>query len=117
MFGLIKDIMKPLGVSGREGPVRDVIKERIAPYVDEITTDALGNLIAHKKAHPVRKSLCLPLTWMKSAFSLLVLTMADAYVIQMSAAYVLLKLYIRMLSLKMAFAACLLPTTMQKSLI
>lgn len=57
MFGLIKDIMKPLGVSGREGPVRDVIKERIAPYVDEITTDALGNLIAHKKGAPGAKKL------------------------------------------------------------
>ncbi|HOQ15072.1 MAG TPA: M42 family peptidase, partial [Bacillota bacterium] len=57
MFDLIKDIMKPLGVSGREGPVRDVIKEKIAPYVDEITIDALGNLIAHKKGAPGAKKL------------------------------------------------------------
>ncbi len=35
--------------SGNEEPAAKLIKEQIAGYVDEITTDALGNLIAHKK--------------------------------------------------------------------
>lgn len=57
MFSLIKDIMKPLGVSGRESRVAEVIKEKIAPYVDEVYTDALGNLIAHKKGPEGAKKL------------------------------------------------------------
>ena len=49
MYTLLKDLIKPLGVSGREGAVRAVIEEKISPYVDEVYTDALGNLIAHKR--------------------------------------------------------------------
>ena len=37
------------GPSGCEGPVAAAIAELARPYVDEITTDALGNLICHKK--------------------------------------------------------------------
>ncbi len=40
--------MMPLGVSGRETPIREVIAEKIKPYVDDIYTDPMGNLIAHK---------------------------------------------------------------------
>lgn len=50
------DILKTLtamnsafGPSGLEGGVREVIKEMAAPYADEITEDALGNLICRKK--------------------------------------------------------------------
>ena len=49
MYTLLKDLVKPLSVSGREAPVRALIEEKIAPYVDEVYTDALGNLIAHKR--------------------------------------------------------------------
>lgn len=59
MFSLIKDIMKPLGVSGREARVAEVIKEKVAPYVDEVYSDALGNLIAHKKGPEGAKKLML----------------------------------------------------------
>lgn len=59
MFSLIKDIMKPLGVSGREARVAEVIKEKITPYVDEVYSDALGNLIAHKKGPEGAKKLML----------------------------------------------------------
>ncbi len=59
MYTLIKDIMKPLGVSGRESAVASVIKEKIAPFVDEVYTDALGNLIAHKKGPEGAKKLML----------------------------------------------------------
>ncbi len=37
------------GVSGSEGSVTDVIRKELEPYVDEISTDALGNLVAVKK--------------------------------------------------------------------
>lgn len=36
------------GAPGQEGEVRDLIRAEIAPYADEIKTDALGNLIAIK---------------------------------------------------------------------
>jgi putative aminopeptidase FrvX len=37
------------GVTGREDAVRNLMKEYLAPYVDEVREDRLGNLIAFKK--------------------------------------------------------------------
>ena len=37
------------GPSGSEGAVAGVLRTLAAPYVDSCTTDALGNLICHKK--------------------------------------------------------------------
>lgn len=37
------------GVSGYEGSVRQVVEEEVKPYVDEIRTDKMGNLIATKR--------------------------------------------------------------------
>lgn len=37
------------GASGYEGEVRDIIKEVIKDYVDEIKVDRMGNIIAHKR--------------------------------------------------------------------
>ena len=37
------------GASGYEGEVRNIIKEAIKDYVDEIKVDRIGNIIAHKK--------------------------------------------------------------------
>lgn len=37
------------GVSGNEGEVRRYIKERMLPLCDEVFTDTMGNLYAHKK--------------------------------------------------------------------
>ena len=37
------------GPSGDEGGVADMIRTLAAPYADNITTDAMGNLIVHKK--------------------------------------------------------------------
>jgi len=45
----LKELTQAFGVSGYEREVRDVIKESIKDYVDDITIDALGNLIAFKK--------------------------------------------------------------------
>ena len=55
MFNLTKKICKPLSVSGREQAVCGVIAEEIAPYVDSVSTDALGNLIAFKAGNAENK--------------------------------------------------------------
>lgn len=48
------------GVSGREKPIAAYLAEAIAPYVDEVTTDHLGNVIAHRRAdRPDAKKLML----------------------------------------------------------
>jgi len=39
------------GVTGREDEVRDLMKNYLEPYVDEIREDRLGNLIAFKKGN------------------------------------------------------------------
>ncbi len=46
---LLKELTMLDGVSGNEGAVRDYIRERIAPYADDIKVDSIGNLIAFKK--------------------------------------------------------------------
>lgn len=51
----IKDLMKRLseaeGVSGYEAGVRELVSQEFAPYVDEMRTDNMGNLIALKRGH------------------------------------------------------------------
>ncbi|HHX28505.1 MAG TPA: M42 family metallopeptidase [Firmicutes bacterium] len=49
MKDLIKKVTEAFGPSGAEDSVREVIRKEVEPYVDEISVDALGNLIAHKK--------------------------------------------------------------------
>lgn len=49
IFELTKEICGAFGPSGREKEVTDVIKSKIENLVDEVYTDNLGNLIAHKK--------------------------------------------------------------------
>lgn len=51
MIELLKKLMLTSGVSGREDKIREVIKEEITPYCDEIISDAMGNLIAHKRGN------------------------------------------------------------------
>ena len=48
MFELLKKVLSPVGPSGLEAPVAEVIREEIKDYVDTIEVDALGNLIATK---------------------------------------------------------------------
>ena len=48
-FKLLKRLSEVSGISGFEDEVRDLIKEEIKDYVDEIKTDVMGNLIAVKK--------------------------------------------------------------------
>lgn len=46
---LLGKLSEAMGVSGTEDEVRDLIKEEVVDYVDEVKTDSLGNLIVHKQ--------------------------------------------------------------------
>ena len=46
---LLERLSNAHGVSGYEGNVRQVIEDAVRPYVDEIRTDKMGNLIATKR--------------------------------------------------------------------
>lgn len=46
-------------VSGREEGIRSLLKAQIRPFVHEIHTDALGNLIARKNGNPTLPSVML----------------------------------------------------------
>ncbi|MDY6965382.1 MAG: M42 family metallopeptidase [Halobacteriota archaeon] len=52
-MGELKDLLKRLsnahGISGYEGNIREIIEEEMKPYVDEIRTDRVGNLIGTKE--------------------------------------------------------------------
>jgi len=45
---LLEKLSNAHGISGHEKEVRNILEEEIKPYVDEIKTDKLGNLIATK---------------------------------------------------------------------
>lgn len=45
----LRKVTQAFGVSGDEENIREVIKEEIKKYVDELRVDAMGNLIAVKK--------------------------------------------------------------------
>ncbi|MCB2291465.1 M42 family metallopeptidase [Clostridium sp. CS001] len=46
---LLEKLCNATGPSGFEGEVRDIIKDEIKNYVDEMKVDVMGNIIAHKK--------------------------------------------------------------------
>ena len=58
MYETLKKLMFTQGISGREDRVRDLIKNEIEPYADEITVDNMGNLIARKKGNGKKIMLC-----------------------------------------------------------
>lgn len=45
----LETLLQTMAPSGAEDARREVIEKLAAPFADEITTDALGNLIVHKK--------------------------------------------------------------------
>ena len=51
MTELIKKLMFVPGISGREDKIAEAIKKEVEPYADEVYTDPVGNLIAHKKGN------------------------------------------------------------------
>lgn len=56
---LLKELTQAWGVAGREKAVRDIVRRKAAPYADEMTVDALGNLIALKKGTGKGKKIML----------------------------------------------------------
>lgn len=50
MIDLLKELCRTWGPSGNEGRIRNAISKRIEPYVDDLKTDVLGNLIATFKS-------------------------------------------------------------------
>ncbi len=46
---LLERLSNAHGVSGYEGSVRQIIEEEVRPYVDDIRTDKMGNLITTKR--------------------------------------------------------------------
>ena len=56
----IKNVLKRLseaeGVSGYEEAVRELVRQEFAPYVDEMRSDAMGNLIALKRGQAADES-------------------------------------------------------------
>ena len=53
----LKKLLGTYGATGREGKVCEVIREMVAPYVDTIEEDAMGNLICIKKGEGKRVML------------------------------------------------------------
>jgi len=49
MLDTLKELCALSGVSGDEGEVREYILEHVKGYADEVTTDALGNVLVFKK--------------------------------------------------------------------
>ena len=49
MNELIKKLVEAYGPSGFEDQMRDLIREEVADLADDISIDAMGNLIALKK--------------------------------------------------------------------
>jgi len=49
---LLKELCECSGVPGREERPREIARRELTPLVDDVSVDALGNLIAHKQATP-----------------------------------------------------------------
>ena len=59
MAELVEKLCNIGGVSGDEGDVREFIRSYIKEYVDELTVDSMGNLIALKKGKSDAKRIML----------------------------------------------------------
>ena len=55
IFDLWNTVAGAFGPSGREDAVRETIAEIAGAYIDDVTTDALGNLICRKKRRKERQ--------------------------------------------------------------
>lgn len=52
---LLAELCETCGVSGREERLREVVRRELEPLVDELRTDALGNLIAVRRGRGPRR--------------------------------------------------------------
>lgn len=48
-LSLLRNIVEIPGAPGHENPIREYIREQVAPCADEIYTDPIGNLVVRKK--------------------------------------------------------------------
>jgi endoglucanase len=55
----VRELTQAFGVSGYEKEIREVIKNLVKDYADEITVDALGNLIVYKKGYGENKKIIM----------------------------------------------------------
>ena len=53
---LLKELCESAGIPGREDRLREIVRREFAPLTDEMRVDALGNLIAVKKASKGKKA-------------------------------------------------------------
>lgn len=53
---LLKELCECAGIPGREARLREIVRRELAPLADELRVDALGNLVAIKKASRGRKT-------------------------------------------------------------
>ncbi len=58
MINYLKELIKIQSVSGREEKISSYIQGEIGKYFDECETDALGNLICHKKGEGEKIMFC-----------------------------------------------------------
>jgi putative aminopeptidase FrvX len=52
---LLRKLVEATGVSGREEALREIVRQEMKPHVDEIRTDALGNVVCVKRGAGNRK--------------------------------------------------------------
>ena len=48
LFSKIKEVTEIAAVSGHEAPVRNYLRKKITPHVDEVITDGLGGIFGVK---------------------------------------------------------------------
>ncbi|MBE7021964.1 MAG: M42 family metallopeptidase [Ruminococcaceae bacterium] len=58
MFDLLRRLCEVSAPSGCETHLHELISKEVRPFADDISTDALGNLIVHKKGAGKRLMLC-----------------------------------------------------------
>lgn len=56
-FKLLKEISETPGAPGFETKIRELVIKQVKPYVDKISTDNLGNVIAYRKGNERKKIL------------------------------------------------------------
>jgi endoglucanase len=59
MKDLLKRLSEACGISGFEDDIRDILKEELKDYVDEMETDLMGNLITTHKGKEDKPSVML----------------------------------------------------------
>jgi endoglucanase len=52
---LLKKLTEATGISGKEDAIRDIVRQELKSHVDQITTDALGNVVCFKKGKGKKK--------------------------------------------------------------